>query len=176
MISPSADQSAACKKRTRNGSQNHSGARGGMSAEFFTAINEQRSNRSLLRADDAIQIVCSSLDCQDKWRNSRLPSCAPISASKPSCATRDTLSITWRCCETTTARSSGRRLKRNKRPIIYGHSPDRWRQPMPLFRNFYRCDRCGNEWEDVWSATCDDDCPSAARHMSPYKSEDADDD
>ena len=32
---------------------------------------------------------------------------------------------------------------------------------MPLFRNFYRCDRCGNEWEDVWSATCDDDCPSA---------------
>ena len=69
MISPSADQRAACKKRTRNGSQNHSGARGGMSAEFFTAINEQRSNRSLLRADDAIQIVCSSLDCQDKLRN-----------------------------------------------------------------------------------------------------------
>ena len=46
---------------------------------------------------------------------------------------------------------------------------------QPLFRNFYRCP-CGEEWEDVWSATCDDDCPSAARHMSPYKSEDADDD
>jgi hypothetical protein len=27
-----------------------------MSAEFFMAINEQRSSRSLLRADDAIQI------------------------------------------------------------------------------------------------------------------------
>jgi hypothetical protein len=27
-----------------------------MPAEFFTAINEQRSNRSLWRADDALQI------------------------------------------------------------------------------------------------------------------------
>jgi predicted nucleic acid-binding Zn-ribbon protein len=45
---------------------------------------------------------------------------------------------------------------------------------MALFRNFYRCDKCGHEWTDVWSATCDDDCPHCgARHMSPYKSEDA---
>ena len=44
---------------------------------------------------------------------------------------------------------------------------------MALFRNFYRCDRCGHEWTDVWSATCDDDCPACgARHLSPYKSED----
>ena len=43
----------------------------------------------------------------------------------------------------------------------------------PRFRNFYRCDRCRHEWEDVWSATCDDDCPACgARHMSPYHSED----
>jgi predicted nucleic acid-binding Zn-ribbon protein len=43
---------------------------------------------------------------------------------------------------------------------------------MALFRNFYRCDRCGHEWTDVWSATCDDDCPACgARHMSPAKSE-----
>jgi len=28
-----------------------------------------------------------------------------------------------------------------------------------LFRNFYKCP-CGEEWEDVWSATCDDRCPS----------------
>ncbi len=42
-----------------------------------------------------------------------------------------------------------------------------------LFLNFYRCDRCSGEWVDVWSATCDDDCPQCgARHMSPYKSED----
>jgi predicted nucleic acid-binding Zn-ribbon protein len=41
-----------------------------------------------------------------------------------------------------------------------------------LFRNFYRCARCGHLWTDVWSATCDDDCPHCgARHMSPYKSE-----
>ena len=42
------------------------------------------------------------------------------------------------------------------------------------FCNFYRCCRCGNEWEDVWSATCDDDCRvCGARHMSPYRSDDA---
>jgi hypothetical protein len=45
-----------------------------------------------------------------------------------------------------------------------------------LFRNYYRCARCSYEWEDVWSATCDDDCPDCgARHMSPYESEDVDD-
>jgi predicted nucleic acid-binding Zn-ribbon protein len=44
---------------------------------------------------------------------------------------------------------------------------------MP-FRNFYCCASCGHEWTDVWSATCDDDClHCGARHMSPYKSEDA---
>lgn len=44
---------------------------------------------------------------------------------------------------------------------------------MPWFRNYYRCARCGEEWTDDWSATCDDDCPHCgARHMSPYKSED----
>jgi predicted nucleic acid-binding Zn-ribbon protein len=44
------------------------------------------------------------------------------------------------------------------------------------FRNYYRCAQCGCEWTDVWSAQCDDDCPwCGARHMSPYKSEDAED-
>src|SRR5436305_15166659 len=28
------------------------------------------------------------------------------------------------------------------------------------FLNFYKCARCGDEWTDVWSATCDDDCPA----------------
>jgi DNA-directed RNA polymerase subunit RPC12/RpoP len=47
---------------------------------------------------------------------------------------------------------------------------------MELFRNFYRCGECGREWTDVWSATCDDDCPHCGeRHMSPYKSEDVED-
>ena len=46
-----------------------------------------------------------------------------------------------------------------------------------LFRNYYRCASCFCEWEDVWTATCDDDCPQCgARHMSPYESEDVDDD
>jgi predicted nucleic acid-binding Zn-ribbon protein len=46
---------------------------------------------------------------------------------------------------------------------------------MAWFRNYYRCARCGHEWTDEWSATCEDDCPHCgARHMSPYKSEDAD--
>jgi predicted nucleic acid-binding Zn-ribbon protein len=45
-----------------------------------------------------------------------------------------------------------------------------------LFRNFYRCARCDHMCTDVWSATCDDDCPHCgARHMSPYKSEDVQD-
>ena len=43
---------------------------------------------------------------------------------------------------------------------------------MALFRNFYRCERCGHQWQDVWGSQCDDDCPACgARHMQPYKSE-----
>jgi DNA-directed RNA polymerase subunit RPC12/RpoP len=45
---------------------------------------------------------------------------------------------------------------------------------MAWFRNYYRCARCRRKWTDEWSATCEDDCPRCgARHMSPYKSEDA---
>ena len=48
---------------------------------------------------------------------------------------------------------------------------------MVLFRNYYRCAHCHRTWTDKWSATCDDDCPyCGARHMSPYKSEDVEDD
>ncbi len=43
---------------------------------------------------------------------------------------------------------------------------------MAWFRNHYDCDRCGRDWTDEWSATCDDDCPHCgARHMSPSASE-----
>jgi hypothetical protein len=39
------------------------------------------------------------------------------------------------------------------------------------FLNQYFCDTCGREWEDEWSASCDDDCPHCgSRHMSPYHS------
>jgi rubrerythrin len=42
-----------------------------------------------------------------------------------------------------------------------------------MFRNFYWCEKCGHEWNDLWECKVDDDCPvCGARHMSPYKSED----
>ena len=42
-----------------------------------------------------------------------------------------------------------------------------------VFTNYYRCDQCGHEWEDVYECQPDDDCGNCgARHISPYKSED----
>jgi hypothetical protein len=49
-------------------------------------------------------------------------------------------------------------------------------EETPMFLNFYKCERCGFKWTDEWPCTCDDDCRNpkcGARHMSPYKSEDA---
>ena len=44
---------------------------------------------------------------------------------------------------------------------------------MAWFCNYYTCDRCGKNWTDEWSCTCDDDCPHCgARHMSPDNSDD----
>jgi DNA-directed RNA polymerase subunit RPC12/RpoP len=44
---------------------------------------------------------------------------------------------------------------------------------MAWYRNHYRCARCGYEWPDEWSCTCEDDCPHCgARHMTPYESDD----
>jgi hypothetical protein len=40
----------------------------------------------------------------------------------------------------------------------------------PLFRNYYHCE-CGESWEDVWNATCDDEC-SCGNTVSPEQSED----
>ena len=55
-----------------------------------------------------------------------------------------------------------------EQPLVEGNSPE-----SIFFRNFYRCDRCGYVWSDVWSAQCDDDCGTCgARHVSPYNSED----
>ena len=40
------------------------------------------------------------------------------------------------------------------------------------WHNFYKCPRCGHEWEDDWDCQCDDDCGECGnRHISPYKSE-----
>ena len=44
----------------------------------------------------------------------------------------------------------------------------------PWFINHYKCPRCNHEWDDEWSAMCDDDCPECGmRHISPTDSEDA---
>ena len=44
---------------------------------------------------------------------------------------------------------------------------------MAWYQNHYTCDRCGGDWTDEWSCTCDDDCPNCgARHMSPHDSDD----
>jgi predicted nucleic acid-binding Zn-ribbon protein len=43
------------------------------------------------------------------------------------------------------------------------------------WRNFYRCPRCGHEWDDCWDSQCDDDClKCGCRHISPYESEETD--
>lgn len=42
------------------------------------------------------------------------------------------------------------------------------------FVNHYKCPKCAHHWTDTWTAQCDDDCPECgARHVSPFKSEDA---
>ena len=46
---------------------------------------------------------------------------------------------------------------------------------LDRFINFYRCPRCGEGWDDVWSCMCDDECPvCGCRHISPLKSFDMD--
>jgi predicted nucleic acid-binding Zn-ribbon protein len=42
---------------------------------------------------------------------------------------------------------------------------------MSWFLNHYCCEECGHEWDDEWSAMCNDDCPHCgARHMEPFDS------
>jgi len=51
-------------------------------------------------------------------------------------------------------------------------SLDKFEMP-PWFLNHYTCGKCGHQWSDEWSATCDDDCPSCgARHWAPTHSDD----
>ena len=43
-----------------------------------------------------------------------------------------------------------------------------------IFRNYYKCGDCGYQWNNTWSAMCDDDCPECgSRHWTPVRSEDA---
>lgn len=41
------------------------------------------------------------------------------------------------------------------------------------FCNHYQCPSCSTEWNDEWSATCDDDCPAChTRHIAPTDCDD----
>lgn len=46
--------------------------------------------------------------------------------------------------------------------------------PPVAFVNHYRCNECGTEWDDIWSCTCDDRCPTCNTSISPYHSDDLD--
>lgn len=56
-----------------------------------------------------------------------------------------------------------------RKPVVETEEPIR-------FRNFYVCPQCKHEWDDDWSAMCDDDCPRCGlRHIQPIRSEDIED-
>ena len=40
------------------------------------------------------------------------------------------------------------------------------------FTNYYRCERCGEQWEDEWDCMCDDECPACSLDMTPFASDD----
>jgi len=40
-----------------------------------------------------------------------------------------------------------------------------------LFRNHYRCPKCGAKWDDVWSCACNDECPNCnEKDIEPERS------
>jgi hypothetical protein len=41
-----------------------------------------------------------------------------------------------------------------------------------MFRNFFYCCPCGEQWVDEWSATCDYRCPRCDTSCAPTESED----
>jgi predicted nucleic acid-binding Zn-ribbon protein len=44
---------------------------------------------------------------------------------------------------------------------------------MAWFCNYYKCGRCGDEWEDHWSSKVDKDCPYCGyRHVQPFSADD----
>jgi len=46
-------------------------------------------------------------------------------------------------------------------------------EDLHVWNNHYRCPRCTYEWQDKWTATCDDDCRNCGnRALSPVSSDD----
>lgn len=54
---------------------------------------------------------------------------------------------------------------------------DPFEEDEAWFINHYCCPRCDHEWSDEWDAMSDDDCPNCGcRHITPYHSDEGDED
>jgi antirestriction protein ArdC len=59
-------------------------------------------------------------------------------------------------------------------PKVEDEPPASSDEMRPMFKNHYACPRCKGEWTDTWPHQVDDDCPHCgARHIAPYRSDDA---
>ena len=38
------------------------------------------------------------------------------------------------------------------------------------FKNEYRCEPCGEEWDDIWCCACNDKCPRCNAEIEPFDS------
>jgi len=45
-------------------------------------------------------------------------------------------------------------------------------QTPDRFRNYYECPHDGTKWNDEWTCTCNDRCPTCDSEIEPYFSED----
>jgi len=45
-------------------------------------------------------------------------------------------------------------------------------KPEPMYRNFYRCSFDATEWQDEWTAICNDPCPLCGKETEPYETGD----
>jgi len=46
------------------------------------------------------------------------------------------------------------------------------KEPEAKYLNYYRCEKCNQEWDDVCDSMCDDECPVCGKPYTPYNSED----
>jgi hypothetical protein len=37
--------------------------------------------------------------------------------------------------------------------------------------NYYSCESCDLEWQDIWECECSDDCPQCGIETAPHESE-----
>jgi hypothetical protein len=110
-----------------------------MPAEFLAGSTEDRSNRSLLMADDVLQISGSSLDCQDKLPSYVRRSSVPSFRWTASCVMQATSNPGLAYSKPTAAPFS-RHAARRKLPLIicaalrFETSSRPWRRDLPKIR------------------------------------------